>query len=161
VWLVSSSTATLYRIDPRSAAVDRVDLRQADAKKTGTLTAALSAGRPSAVFGDVWVGLSKNGGDTVTINPRTLLIDVDFGCCHGDNVNGGNVEAFDSLWGNSVADGDVQRWNPPNLAHLTQVTDPPYYDGNCLTSIAAAGGAVWVTLAASELDRDANPTCNL
>jgi hypothetical protein len=161
VWLVSSSTATLYRINPRSGAIDHVDLRQADAEFTGTPTATLTAGRPGAVFGDVWVGLSKNGGDTVRINAGTLRMDEDFGCCTGDNVNGSGVEAFGSLWGYDVAGGEVQRWNPPNLAHLTQVTDPPYYWGNCLTSIAAAGGAVWVTLAASEQDRDGNATCYL
>ena len=45
VWLVSSSTATLYRVDPRLAAIDHVDLGQ-------------TAGRPAALFGSVWVGLS-------------------------------------------------------------------------------------------------------
>jgi len=30
---------------------------------------------------------------------------------------------------------------------VTQVTDAPYYDGSCLTSITAGGGAVWVALA--------------
>ena len=159
VWLVSSSTATLYRIDPRLAAIDRVDLRKADADFTGALTATLSAGRPSAVFGDVWVGLSS--GDTVRINASTVGIDDDYNCCTGANVNGGDVEAFGSDWVNNVAYGEVTRWDPPNPAGATQVTDPLSSDGNCLTSIAAAGGAVWVTLAAPETAADGNPTCNL
>jgi hypothetical protein len=97
----------------------------------------------------------------VRINASTLGIDDDYNCCTGANVNGGNVEAFGSDWDNNVADGEVQRWDPPNPAGTTQVTDPPYIDGNCLTSIAAAGGAVWVTLAASGVDRYDNTTCNL
>ena len=157
VWLVSSSTATLYRTDPRSAAIDRVDL--ACPEPRWYCLAGLSAGRPSAVFGDAWVGLSS--GDTVRINASTVGIDDDYNCCTGANVNGGGVEAFGSFWGNDVPNGEVQRWDPPNLTGVTQVTDAPSNDGNCLTSIAAAGGAVWVTLAAPETAADGNPTCNL
>jgi hypothetical protein len=141
VWLVSSSTATLYRFDPRLTAVDHVDLGQ-------------TAGRPDALFGNVWVGVSDKGGDTRVVDPRTLSF-YSFGCCAGSTVNGDNVEAFGSAWSYDVADGEVQRWNPPNLAHVTQITDAPLYDGNCMTSITAGGGAVWVTLAPS-----VNYSCN-
>jgi streptogramin lyase len=141
VWLVSSSTAMLYRFDPRLAAIDHVDLGQ-------------SAARPNALFGAVWVGVSDNGGDTVVVDPKTLT-SYSFGCCAGSMVNGDNVEAFDSAWSYDVADGEVQRWDPPNLAHVTQITDAPLYDGSCMTSITAGGGAVWVTLAPS-----VNYSCN-
>jgi hypothetical protein len=133
VWLMSSSTATLYRFDPRLAAIDHVDLGQ-------------TAGKPDAVFGEIWVGLSDDGGDTVTVNPRPLLVDHNFGCCPSTE-DSGVVEAFGSAWGYDVAHGEVQRWDPPKLAALIQVTDPPFYDGSCMTSIASGGGAVWITLA--------------
>ncbi len=35
-----------------------------------------------------------------------------------------------------------------NAANI-RVTDPPFYGGLCLTSIAAGAGAVWVTVAAN------------
>ena len=136
LWLVSSSTATLYRIDPRLGAVDHVDLGR-------------TAGPPNALFGDIWVGLSDNAGATVLVDPHTLTPIQHMDCCSGAAVNGGSVEAFGSVWGYDVAKGEVLRWKPPNLAHVTQVTDAPYYDGSCMTSIAAGGGAVWVTLAPS------------
>src|SRR5579862_528966 len=132
VWLVSSSTATLYRVDPRLGSIDRTDLGEA-------------AGRPSAVFGHIWVDLADHsGGNTVVVDPRTLLTNY-LGCC-GLGLNAGG---FGSDWSYDAADGTVQRWNPVTfqLVHVTRVTDPPNYDGSCMTSIAAGTGAVWVTLA--------------
>ena len=74
------------------------------------------------------------------------------GCCPGDvglvgTVGADSAGAFGSVWGYNVGDGEVQRWNPPSLAHVIQVTDAPFYDGSCMTSIATSGDAVWVTLA--------------
>jgi hypothetical protein len=133
LWLVSSSTATLYRVDPRLTAVDHVDLGQA-------------AGPPFAEFGHVWVGLSDRGGDTVLVDPRTLIPYRYLGCC---GAAGSNVGAFGSVWGYDVGKGTVQRWNPVTygLVRYISVTDAPIYDGSCLTSIAAGAGAVWLTLA--------------
>ena len=49
VWVVASSTATLYRINPRSARRDgRIDLGG-------------RAARPEVVLGSIWVGLSDSG----------------------------------------------------------------------------------------------------
>ena len=139
VWVVSSSTATLYRVDPRLAAVDRVDLGQ-------------TAGRPAAEFGYVWVGLSDGGGDTVLVDPQTLTWS-SLGCC-GVGVS---IGGFGSVWGYDVSDGEVQRWSPSTyaLSHVVQVTDAPFYDGSCLTSIAAGADAVWLTLASA-----VNYACN-
>jgi hypothetical protein len=62
VWVVSSSTAVLYRIDPRSATVTgRVDLGQ-------------RAGRPEVQFGIVYVGVSDPGRRSLAVDPRTLGI---------------------------------------------------------------------------------------
>jgi hypothetical protein len=120
-------------------AYDHVDLGQ-------------TAGRPVAILGDVWVGISDNGGDTVLVDPRTLLVHEDMSCCPGavglvGTVGADSAGAFGSVWGYDVGDGEVQRWDPPNLSHVIQVTDAPFYDGSCMTSIAATGDAVWGTLA--------------
>jgi streptogramin lyase len=137
VWLVSSPTATLYRIDPRLGAVDHVDLGQ-------------TAGRPTALFGGVWVTRSDNGGETVLVDPHTLTPDY---LERGDSnlpVPWVGAGGFGSAWSSDVANGSVQRWDPRDyrLDQSIPVTDPPVYGGMCITSIAAGGDAVWVTLAA-------------
>jgi hypothetical protein len=138
LWLVSSTTAMLYRIEPRLASVDRVDLGR-------------TAGRPVALLGEVWVDISDDGGHTKLVNPQSLLVDAQTGCCGPSRADGGvgnaTAGAFGSVWSYDVGDGEVQRWNPPELAQVIQVTDAPYYDGSCMTSLAASGDAVWVTLA--------------
>ena len=139
LWLASSTTAGLYRVDPRLASVDHVDLGQ-------------TAGRPVAMLGDVWIGLSDNNGASVLVDPRTLRVVEEMGCCPGDvglvgTVGADAAGAFGSVWGYDVGDGEVQRWDPPDLSHVIQVTDAPTYDGSCMTSIATSSDAVWVTLA--------------
>src|SRR5204862_484130 len=57
VWVGSSSTATLYRIDPRSRRV------------TGSVDLGERAARPEVVLGSIWVGLADSGGDTVIVRP--------------------------------------------------------------------------------------------
>jgi Protein kinase domain len=132
LWLVSSSTATVYRVDPRLGSVDHLDLGR-------------KAGRPSALFGNIWVGLSDRGGDIAIVDPHLLEVD-NLGCCPGSLA--ASVAAFDSVWSYHVTDGTVERWDPStkNLLHVTHVTDPPYWDGSCMTSIAGGAGAVWVSL---------------
>jgi serine/threonine-protein kinase len=136
VWLVSSGTATVYRVDPRLGSVDHMSLGR-------------RAGPPNAAFGGIWIGLIDYGGagDTVVLNPRSLERYQDLGCCGV----GPDVGAFGSVWGYDAKDGSVQRWNPETygLSHLTHVTDPPFYDGSCISSIAAGTGAIWVTLQAA------------
>jgi streptogramin lyase len=139
VWLVSSPTATLYRIDPRLAAVDHVDLGQ-------------TAGPPAALFGSIWVTLSDDGGGTVVVDPHTLAPHY-LDCCGVASVVGG----FGSDWSTDVGNGSVQRWDPStyDLEQSITVTDAPLYGGSCMTSIAASGDAVWVTLAPA-----GNHACN-
>jgi streptogramin lyase len=140
VWVVSSRTATLYRIDPRLSAVDHVDLGQ-------------TAGRPAALFGSIWVTLSDSGGETVLLDPHTLAPYQRLPCCGVADVVGG----FGSDWSSDVAKGSVQRWDPStyDLDQSITVTDAPLYGGSCITSLAASGDAVWVTLAPA-----LNHTCN-
>ena len=76
-----------------------------------------------------------------------MLTSRNLGCC-GEATN---VGAFGSVWAYDSDTGTVQRWNPNTyeLDDVTVVTDPPYYGGSCLTSIAAGAGGVWVTAAPS------------
>ena len=147
LWLVGSRTGMLYRVDPRSGKVAHRDLGQ-------------TATRPVALQGNVWVNISDNGGATVLVNPRTLQKAATYSGSMGPigTIGADAAGAFRSVWTYDVDHGEVQRWNPPNLAHNGDiyVTDAPIDDGNCMTSIAATRDAIWVTLARSELG-----ACNL
>ena len=137
VWVVSSSSATLYRINPRSAAVTRrTDLGQ-------------RAGLPEVQFGAVSVSVSDAGGMTLVVDARTLSVVVKLSCCAPGKQD--DVDAFGSTWTSDWPSGRVVRWDGTTyqVVDTIAVTDPPLYDGLCLTSIAAGADAVWVTLAPS------------
>jgi streptogramin lyase len=144
LWLVGERTALLYRVDPRSGSVHHVILGR-------------RAGRPAALQGNIWVGVTNiRGGETLLVDPSTLLpVNTLDGGVDPTGIGTNAAGAFRSVWGYDVADGEVQRWHPPNLAGLVDVTHAPKYDGSCMTSLVAGGGAIWVTLAPS-LDY----TCN-
>jgi DNA-binding beta-propeller fold protein YncE len=135
VWVVASSTATLYRIDPRSAAV------------TGRIDAGTRAARPVVVLGSIWLGLSDSGGDTLVVDPRTLDF-FNLGCCSPEQ--GYFTAGHGSIWTYDTPTGSVVRWDgqthqPASSIH---VADPPIAGGPCLRAIAAGAGAVWVTVVA-------------
>ena len=71
------------------------------------------------------------------------------GCCPPER---GYVTAgHGSIWRYDMPTGTrraVGRSDPSDSDANVHVTDPPFYDGLCLTSIAAGAGAVWVTVAA-------------
>ncbi len=144
LWVVSSSTAVLYRIDPRSAAVTgRVDLGQ-------------RAGRPSVEFGIVTVVVSDPM-HTLVVDPRTLRIVVEQSCCplrDGYDIDYGHGSEWMTDW----PTGAVHRFafnGGYSLDEVITVASPPgFYGGLCLTSLVAGAGAVWVTLAPS-----VEPTC--
>jgi DNA-binding beta-propeller fold protein YncE len=149
VWVVSSSSATLYRINPRSAAVTgRTDLGQ-------------RAGPPEVQFGAVWVSVSDAGGTTVLVDPRTLRVALVLACCAPGQQD--DVDAFGSDWASDWPSGSVVRWDPATYQPVdtVAVTDPPLFGGLCLTSITAGAGAVWVTLAPSGrlIAHSVEPTC--
>jgi hypothetical protein len=135
VWAVASSDAMLYRINPRSAAV------------TGRLDLGERAARPEVVLGSIWVGLSDAGGDTVIVDPRTVQVAQQLGCC--DPARGYDTAGDGSIWTYDSPTGTVERWDGEThqSAFNIHVVDPPFYDGLCLTSIAYGAGAVWVTVA--------------
>jgi hypothetical protein len=144
VWAMSSSTATLYRVDPHSLAV------------TGHVDLGARSGRPWVSLGHVWVAISDLGGDTLLVDPHSLVY-MGLGCCaltHDSYDTGG----FGSTWSIAAGNGAVVRWDGQSyqVDKQIQVTGAPFYDGSCLTSIVSAAGAVWVTLAQS-----INYTCNL
>jgi serine/threonine-protein kinase len=139
LWAVDSKTAVLYRIDPRLNRVDHVDLGQ-------------RAGRPAALDGNIWVGVSNLGhGEVALVDPKTLQALQPYEGGVENGIGPDSAGAFGSVWGFDVTAGDLERWDPPNLAPhgATPVTDAPYLDGSCMTSVAAGDGSVWVTLAPS------------
>jgi streptogramin lyase len=138
VWVVSSSSAVLYRIDPHSAAV------------TGHTDLGQRAGRPLVAFGTVWVVVSDGRGNILHVDPRTLRV-TRWACCpFGKGYD--LVSGFGSTWAYfDSTSGTVLRWYAMasfRLAARIQVTEPEAAasDGLCLTSIAAGAGAVWVTV---------------
>jgi streptogramin lyase len=135
VWVMSSSSATLYRINPRSAAV------------TGRTDLGHRAGLPEVQFGAVWVSVTDAGGTTVLVDPRTLRVLRVLSCCAPGTQD--DVDAFGSDWTSDWPSGRVVRWDPTTYQPVktVAVTDPPLFGGLCLTSIAAGADAVWVTLA--------------
>ncbi len=134
-WLVSSSTATLYRVTLSSGKVSHRDLGN-------------RGGQPMLESGSVWVGVSGGAG-TVLVDPKTLRPTIPLGCCELDSTFA--VPGYGSTWMADVARGDVVRWDGANYGQddLFQLTPQPFYGGDCLTSIAAGAGAVWVTVIAS------------
>jgi hypothetical protein len=134
VWAVSSSTGELYKIDPDSAeTTGRVDLGQ-------------RAGRPYVRFGAVWVGLSDGRGKTALVYPQ-YLIPAYLDCCRlGKGYD--TATGFGSIWYDHRQTGTVVRFEAASklIAASIPVT-APHWDGWCLTSIAAGGDGVWVTVA--------------
>ena len=59
LWLVGSTTAMLYRVDPRAGSVRFRNLGQ-------------TAGRPVAMAGDIWVTVSYDGDFSEVVDPQTL-----------------------------------------------------------------------------------------
>jgi len=136
VWVVASSTATLYRINPRSAGV------------TGRIDLGKRAARPEVVLGSIWVGLTDRGGDTVIVDARTISV-WSLGCC--SPTKGYDTAGYGSIWQYDVPGGTVVRWDGETHQSVADipVTGSPFYGGLCLTSITAGAGAVWVTVAAN------------
>jgi DNA-binding beta-propeller fold protein YncE len=134
VWVVASSSATLYRIDPRSARV------------TGHRDLGERAGRPNVRFGYVWVGVS-DGGSTVLVDARTLMIVTTLNCCTLEV--GSTASGYGSIWMADSQTGEIVRFDgqTKQIVDTIAVTDAPAWGGPCMTSIAAGAGGVWVTAA--------------
>ena len=140
VWVGASSSATLYRIDPRSGAV------------RGPIDLGERATRPMVVDGSIWVGVSELGGQTVIVSPGLEVLQR-LPCCAPERGHG--AARGRSLWVYDTPSGTVERWDDQTHQGISNihVTDPPLYYGLCLTAIAVGARAVWVTAATNVNDR--------
>jgi hypothetical protein len=140
VWVMSSPTATLYRIHPLSA------------RRTGSVVVGTSrATRPEITphnLRDITVRLTDGGGTDVGIDPSTMT--------------SSSLGSYGPLeWGEYGADPGALWWyhwptgavyrqglanGPIRTIHLTGT--PPQAGGPCLTSLTIGSGSLWVTAAA-------------
>lgn len=139
VWVMSSSTATAYRIDPRSA------------RRTGSVVVGSShATRPQIMprGHEIWLRLTEGGGTDASIDPSTLTSSLigsfgppDWGEYRGD---------LGALWWYDWPTGTVDRQEvangPIRTIHVTE--SQPQAGGSCLTSMTIGSGSLWVTAAA-------------
>jgi hypothetical protein len=140
VWVVASTNATLYRIDPRTA------------KPVGRVVLGTSrASRPEMMFrgGDIWVRLDGNPGVITRIDPSTLTIGGGDPCC-SPNVGEDRAE-FGSLWWYTWQTGSLfrQEYASGPIRTIRITSSQPDANGPCLTSIASGAGSLWLTTAPS------------
>jgi hypothetical protein len=132
VWVVGATSATLYRMDARTAEL-RGQVR---------IGGSARAPRPYLMRGYVWVGLT-------VLDPRTLGTVRNLSCCParaGEDTGG-----FGSVWSADAPTGSVVRWGMDwEVAQTVRVVaSAPLFGGGCLTSIASGAGGIWVTVASS------------
>jgi serine/threonine-protein kinase len=139
VWVVSSATATLYRIEPGAARV--ASLVVGDSRAT----------RPEILprGGDVWVRVTGGGGTTSRIRPFPLSI-YDW---ETDGPPGWeeNIGELGSLWWYDWPTGTVYRQEVVNgpIVRIRVVQQLPKAGGPCLTSMTTGAGSIWVAVAPS------------
>jgi DNA-binding beta-propeller fold protein YncE len=141
VWVLSSATATLYKINPSSA------------RQEGKLVVANSrATRPEILprGPNIFVSVTGDGGRTYFIDPSPLRIDDvqgPFGPPDWQEYEGdlGSLWWYDwphrSVYRQEVADGGVR--------NIRVTRSRPKAGGPCLTSMAVVSGSIWVTVAPS------------
>jgi Protein kinase domain len=139
VWVVSSPTATLYRIDPRSA------------RTTGSLDIGSSrAARPEIMSGghDIWVKLTGRG--QVSVDPSTLMSS--FGPQTSPAGLGEDRGELGALWWYDGPSGAVYRQEDaignPDIRTIRVTESQWSVGGPCLTSMTIGSGSLWVTAAA-------------
>lgn len=141
VWVVSSATATLYRIDPRSTRV------------TSLVVAHSRAARPEIMprGGDLWVRVTAGGGMAYSINPSPLSLNGLQGGVVGPPGWEEDRGDLGSLWWYDWPTGAVYRQEVANGPILRiRVTHPlPKAGGPCLTSMTIGSGSLWVAVAPS------------
>jgi Protein kinase domain len=149
VWVVGSSPATLYRIDPRTAErAGQVVLGTSRPGRPEIMERLYDwrSGRGESV---VSVRLAGGAGRTAQVDPSTVTITRVDACCQPDL--GQDIEAFGSYWWDDWPTGTVSRQTgdgPVRTIHVAQ--SPPTAGGQCLTSMAIGAGGVWVTIASND-----------
>jgi hypothetical protein len=141
VWVMSSSTATLYGIDRRSA------------RPTGSVVVGSGrASRPwiTAYSHDIYVRTTEGGGTDFTVYPYPYALTSSVDGKGGGPPDGGEYNGdLGALWWYWYPSGTVSRQQRPSGPvrdiHLTQAQT----GGPCLTSMTAGSGSLWVTAAAN------------
>jgi DNA-binding beta-propeller fold protein YncE len=143
VWVMSSSTATLYRIDPGSA------------RHAGSVVVVANshATRPEITryLHVISVRTTKDGGTDFDVDPfsvdtskLTVSVNGEYEPPSSGEYNGD----LGALWWYDWSSGNVSRQQAENvLPRDIHVTDDRT-DGPCLTSITAGSGSLWVAAAA-------------
>lgn len=142
-WVVSSARATLYKIEPRSHRVRRLDLGPPRATRPEVI--------PSS--GDIAVRVTKGGrrgnpGTVFTITPSLEIVDQRY---HGPPDAWQDDGQFGSDWWYDRESGDVYRQVPfsPFPKTTIRVVQAGLMEGGpCFTSITASARSIWVTAAA-------------
>jgi DNA-binding beta-propeller fold protein YncE len=137
VWVVSSSTATLYRIDPHSARRTR-----------GVVVGSSRASRPEITphSHDIYVRTTDSGGTDVNVDPFALTRSINGSFEPPDwGEYGGDLGA---LWWYSWPSGTVSRQQEANGPVLDIHVTEARTGGPCLTSMTTGSGSLWVTAAA-------------
>ena len=139
LWVVSSATATLYRIEPGPARVTHLHLADSRATRAEILPRG----------GDVWVRVAGGGGTTYRITPSPLRV-------RGTEIDGPpgreeNIGELGSLWWYDSPTGEVSRQEVANgrVLHIRVTEHAPNAGGPCLSSMASVSGSVWVAVAPS------------
>jgi streptogramin lyase len=144
VWVVSSATATLYRIDPRSA------------RGTGSVVVGgTRATRPEIMprGHDIWVRLTAGDGTALSVDPSTLT-STEMGQV-GPPDWGEDKGDLGALWWYDWPSGTVDRQEVGNgpIRTIRVTESPPQAGGGpCLTSMTTGSGSLWVTAAAGTLN---------
>jgi streptogramin lyase len=136
VWVVSSATATLYRIDPRSTRVKSLVVAHGRATRPEIMPRG----------GDLWVRVAD--GTTYWISPSLAVRNVANDGPPGWEENRG---ALGSLWWYDWPTGAVYRQQVAGgPVRRIRVTHPvPRAGGPCLTSMAIGSASLWVAVAPS------------
>jgi hypothetical protein len=148
VWAVSSTTAVVYRVDPRTRLVRSLDIGERAGRATADLFPVAFMPRTKGQGGlklAVFVSVSDFDHSIVVMDRTGREVDR----LTGDPIDEGFGVSLDGWpWGFDPATGMAIhfRRGAYGLVARVRVTDAPYWGGLCLTSLAAGAGAIWATV---------------
>jgi DNA-binding beta-propeller fold protein YncE len=148
-WVLSSAMATLYAIDPRSTpkVVKTLHIGPGRAMRPEIMA-------PNST--DIWIRVTGNNGVQYSIDPHKMTS----GPGGPPGANGSpwweeNEGVFSTLWWYHQPWGIVGRQYKDKgpIRYIWVARHRPRHGGPCITSMAATGGSMWVTLAPVSSDR--------